>query len=62
MGGGMRWASMVLPQPGGPIMRMLCPPGASDFDGALCRLLSADVFEVDEELLGLAQKRIAVSL
>ena len=34
--------------------------GAGDFDGALGGLLSADVFEVDEELLRFAQQGIAV--
>jgi hypothetical protein len=34
--------------------------GAGDFDGALGGVLSADVFEVDEELLRLAQHGIAV--
>jgi hypothetical protein len=33
---------------------------AGDLDGALGGLLSANVFEVDEELLGLTQKRVAV--
>jgi hypothetical protein len=30
--------------------------GAADLDGALGGLLTADVFEVDEELLGFAEK------
>jgi len=31
-------------------------PGAGDLDGALGSLLSANVFEVDEKLLGLAEE------
>ena len=36
--------------------------GAGDLDGTLGGLLSAHVFEVDEELLRLAQQRVAVGL
>jgi hypothetical protein len=38
---------------------MLCPP-ARDFDGALGSLPAANVFEVDEERLILAQQGIAI--
>ena len=34
--------------------------GAGDLDGALGGLLAANVFEIDEELLGFAQQRVAV--
>jgi hypothetical protein len=36
--------------------------GAGDLDGAFGGLLAANVFEVDEELLGFAEERIAVGL
>ncbi len=36
--------------------------GAGDLDSALGGLLAADVFKIDEELLGFAQKRVAVGL
>ena len=28
----MRWASIVLPVPGGPLSRLLCPPAAADHE------------------------------
>jgi hypothetical protein len=34
--------------------------GAGDLDGAFGGLLAADVFEIDDELLGFAKERVAV--
>jgi hypothetical protein len=59
---GMRFASIVFPDPGGPIIRMFVTSGASNFEGALGGLLPANVFEIHMELLRLAKQLIGVDL
>jgi hypothetical protein len=58
--GGHGLASMVLPEPGGPIIRMLWPAGAGQ--GALGGVLAAHVLEVHRIVLGFAEQRVAVDL
>jgi hypothetical protein len=59
---GMRFASIVFPDPGGPIIRMLWPPAQAIFEGALGGLLAANVFEIHMELLRLAQQLPGIDL
>ena len=58
----MRFASMVFPDPGGPIINMLWPPAHAISRAHLGGLLAADVFEIHVELLRLAEQLAGVDL
>ena len=47
-----RLASIVLPEPGGPIISTLCDAGGGDLEGALGRGLAADVGEIERGFAG----------
>ena len=49
-----------LTRSGRPDHQDVVSPGTGDFDRTLRRLLSTNVFEVDQELLRLAQKRVSI--
>ena len=53
---GKRLVSFVLPEPGGPIMRILWLPACGNFESARGGLLTAHIFEVEGEVLQLAEK------
>jgi hypothetical protein len=55
---GMRLASIVFPEPGGPIIRMLCPPAQATSKArfAVCW----HVFEVDRVVLGFIEQRVTI--
>jgi hypothetical protein len=57
---GMCLASMVLLEPGGPIIRILCPPAAGGLERTFGGVLAAYIFEVHGKLLGLAEQMFAV--
>jgi hypothetical protein len=58
----MRLASIVLPEPGGPISKMLCPPEEAISRARLAFCFPADFLEVHQEVLGLAQELVSVHL
>ncbi len=53
---GSRFASIVLPDPGGPIIKMLCPPAARHLQRPARHLLPANVLDVERKVLHLIQQ------
>jgi len=59
---GIRLASIVLPEPGGPIIRMLCPPAQLISSARLAVCWPRTSLKSNRVMLRLAQQRVAVNL
>ena len=59
---GSRFASIVFPEPGGPIINTLCPHATGYLQRPLRCMLTAHIFEVERKVLHLIQQRAHLHL